>query len=73
MRTVEEAKVESRRASRDMSPEAISRRFDILVELDKVARLSVRLAAGRRTARRPTQGKAAMAPDRTDLPAVPPV
>ena len=45
MRTVEEAKAESRGESRDMSPEAISRRFDILVELDRIARA---LGAARR-------------------------
>lgn len=50
MRTDEEAKAESRGQSRDMSPEAISRRFDILVELDRVART---LSAARR---RPVQG-----------------
>ena len=49
MRTVEEAKAASRGESRDMSPEAISRRFDILVELDRVARA---LASARR---RPAQ------------------
>jgi hypothetical protein len=34
----EELKAKSRGISRDMSPEAISRRFDILVELDTLAR-----------------------------------
>ena len=48
MKTGEEAKAASRGESRDMSPEAISRRFDILVELDRVARA---LGAARR---RPT-------------------
>ena len=38
MNQVEEAKASSRGVSRDMSPEAISRRFDILVELDRAAR-----------------------------------
>jgi len=33
-----EAKAKSRGISRDMSPQAISRRFDILVELDRIAR-----------------------------------
>ncbi|MDE0026434.1 MAG: hypothetical protein OXP69_18650 [Spirochaetaceae bacterium] len=50
MRTVDEAKAESRGESLDMSPEAISRRFDILVELDRVARA---LASARRP---PAQG-----------------
>lgn len=45
MKTGEEAKSASRGESRDMSPEAISRRFDILVELDRVARA---LGAARR-------------------------
>ena len=45
MKAVEKAKAESRGAARDMSPEAISRRFDILVELDRVARA---LASARR-------------------------
>ena len=45
MRTVEDAKAASRGESPDMSPEAISRRFDILVELDRVART---LASARR-------------------------
>ena len=38
MSGAEEAKANSRGVSRDMSPQAISRRFDILVELDRVAR-----------------------------------
>ncbi len=38
MSGAEEGKAESRGASRDMSPQAISRRFDILVELDRIAR-----------------------------------
>jgi len=38
MSTAEEAKAESRGVSRDMSSKAISRRFDILVELDRLAR-----------------------------------
>jgi hypothetical protein len=35
---MEQAKATSRGASRDMSPQAFSRRFDILVELDRAAR-----------------------------------
>jgi hypothetical protein len=42
--TPNEAKAASRGVSRDMSPEALSRRLDILVELDQVSRL---LAAAR--------------------------
>jgi hypothetical protein len=38
MKKAEKRKVRSRGISRDMSPQAISRRFDILVELDRVAR-----------------------------------
>ena len=38
MSGVREAKARSRGVSRDMSPEAISRRFDILVDLDRTAR-----------------------------------
>lgn len=38
MKPADEAKLRSRGASRDMSPQAISRRFDILVELDRAAR-----------------------------------
>jgi hypothetical protein len=38
MNAAEEAKASSRGISRDMSPQAISRRFDILVELDRFAR-----------------------------------
>ena len=34
----EQGKARSRGVSRDMSPEAISRRFDILVDLDRTAR-----------------------------------
>jgi len=49
MRTDGDVKAESRGESRDMSPAAISRRFDILVELDRVARA---LASARR---QPTQ------------------
>ena len=49
MRTVDDVKAESRGESRDMSPEAISRRFDILVELDRLAHA---LASARR---RPAQ------------------
>ena len=61
MRTVEEAKAESRGASRDMSPEAISRRFDILVELDRVARA---LASARRLPARSTPTNAGKWADR---------
>jgi hypothetical protein len=60
MRTVEEAKAESRGASRDMSPEAISRRFDILVELDRVARA---LASARRRPAPSTPANAAQGGD----------
>ena len=38
MNEADEMKAASRGASRDMSPEAIARRFDILVELDRTAR-----------------------------------
>jgi len=38
MKPADEAKLRSRGVSRDMSPQAISRRFDILVELDRAAR-----------------------------------
>ena len=62
MRTVEEAKAESRGESRDMSPEAISRRFDILVELDRVART---LGSARRRPARSTPTNAGEGPDRT--------
>ena len=61
MRPVEEAKAESRGESRDMSPEAISRRFDILVELDLVARA---LGAARRRAARSVPANAAKDADR---------
>ena len=37
MSKADEMKAGSRGVSRDMSPEAISRRFDILVELDRTA------------------------------------
>lgn len=46
MTLAEKLKAGSRGESRDMSPKAISRRFDILVELDRTARslqTSVRL------------------------------
>ena len=62
MRTVEEAKAESRGESRDMSPEAISRRFDILMELDRVARA---LGAARR---RPVQDTPTNARQDADQP-----
>ena len=38
MTKAEEFKARSRGISRDMSPQAISRRFDVLVELDRAAR-----------------------------------
>jgi len=47
-----ETKAASRGVSRDMSPEAIARRFDILVELDRTAR-ALR-AARKKHARNPT-------------------
>lgn len=46
MKPADEAKLRSRGASRDMSPQAISHRFDILVELDRTAR-ELRYAAQR--------------------------
>ena len=61
MKTVEEAKAESRGESRDMSPEAISRRFDILAELDRVARA---LGAARRRPARSVPANAAKDADR---------
>ena len=61
MRTVDDAKAESRGESRDMSPEAISRRFDILVELDRVARA---LASARRRPPRSTPANAGEGPER---------
>ena len=60
MRTVEDTKAASRGASRDMSPEAISRRFDILVELDRVARA---LASARRRPAPSTPANAAQSRD----------
>ena len=56
MSTVEDTKAAGRGASRDMSPEAISRRFDILVELDRVARA---LASARRRKAESTPANAA--------------
>ncbi len=38
MTKADELKARSRGISRDMSPQAISRRFDVLVELDRAAR-----------------------------------
>lgn len=38
MSDAEQPKARSRGLSRDMSPQAIARRFDILVELDRLAR-----------------------------------
>ncbi|UCF96154.1 MAG: hypothetical protein JSV89_13320 [Spirochaetaceae bacterium] len=38
MSKTEEKKARSQGLSRDMSPQAISRRFDILVDLDRMAR-----------------------------------
>ena len=61
MRTIEEAKAKSRGAAQDMSPEAISRRFDILAELDRVARA---LGAARRRPARSVPANAAKDADR---------
>ncbi len=61
MRTVDDVKAESRGESRDMSPEAISRRFDILVELDRIARA---LASARRQPARSTPPNAGKGADR---------
>ena len=51
MSKADEMKAGSRGVSRDMSPEAISRRFDLLVELDRTAQALG--AARRRPARNP--------------------
>jgi len=58
--TSDQAKAASRGVSADMSPAALSRRLDILVELEEVSRL---LAAARRVAgvRRVTGTKPAAA------------
>jgi hypothetical protein len=55
MSGAEQTKARSRGVSRDMSPQAISGRFDILVELDQVARLL--RAAGRRLEQSPNKRK----------------
>jgi hypothetical protein len=47
MTKADELKARSRGISRDMSPQAISRRFDVLVELDRAAR-ALRSAGRRR-------------------------
>lgn len=56
--TPDAAKAKSRAVSRDMSPQALSRRLDILVELDQTARLlegarRIEARAGASRARRP--------------------
>jgi len=48
----EMTKAASRGVSRDMSPQALSRRFDILVELDRMARA---LESVGRQQKQPTQ------------------
>lgn len=56
MSGTERTKARSRGVSRDMSAQAISGRFDILVELDQAARLL--RAAGRRPDQSPDKRKA---------------
>ena len=56
MSGAERMKARSRGVSRDMSAQAISGRFDILVELDQAARLL--RAAGRRPDQSPDKRKA---------------
>jgi len=61
----ERSKAASRGASRDMSPEAVGRRFDILVELDRTARALCSAArAHTQRAPQPRSGETAPPPGR---------